>query len=96
MSPINLTTYEKAKREIKDLQNYITLIDNYKVNNLEQFIIKNYALTNSSSSVIKNFNKNNPGFPPISREYILKVIKGPPIDELHRILRKGYIKKYKK
>lgn len=96
MSLKNLTTYEKAKRDLTVLQNYITLIDNYKVNNVEQFIIKNYALTNSTSGVIKNYNNHYPNLPPISREYILQVIKGPPIDELHNIVRKGYIKKYKR
>lgn len=98
MSKITLMTYEKAKKEVQFLQNYIQLIENYKVTNLEQFIIKNYAITNSSSSVIKLFNSydHESSYCDLSREYIFEVIKSPPKDELHKILRNAYKRKYTK
>lgn len=98
MSYTNLITYEKAKKEVEKLQKYINLIDNYEVDSLEKFIIKNYALTNSSSGVIKKFNAANihMKYPPLSRDYVLGVIKKAPIDELHKIIGNGYRNKYKK
>lgn len=97
MNKINLITYQKAKNEIDKLQEYISLIENYEVNNLDQFIIKNYAITNSSSEVIKLYNCTyaNQDMPLLSREYIINLIKGPPLDDLHKIIRYSYKKKYR-
>lgn len=98
MNKFNLITYEKAKEEVQFLQEYITLIENYKVTNLEEFIIKYYAITNSSSSVIKIFNAHNFSmkYPGLSRNYIFEVINSSPMDDLHKIIRNGYINKYKR
>lgn len=97
MSYIDLITYKKAQEEILKLQKYVTLIDKYEVDSLNKFIIKSYAITNSSSGVIKQFNasKYKKEYQTISREYIFEVIKSSPVDDLHRIIRKGYKKKYK-
>lgn len=96
VSKLGLITYHKAKEEIELLEKYVDLIENYEIKNVEQFIIKNYAITNSSSKVIKEFHIYNSKliYPPLSREYILAVIKGPTLDELHQILKKAYYKKY--
>lgn len=98
MSKLTLMTYEKAKEEVRFLQNYIQLIENYEVTNLEEFIIKNYAITNSSSSIIKIFNSYNheSSCSNLSRQYIFEVIKSPPKDELHKILRNAYKRTYAK
>lgn len=98
MSKFNLITYEKAKEEMQHLQKYIHLIENYNITNIEGFIIKNYAITNSSSSVIKLFNSDRQELncPNLSRDFIFEVIKSPPKDELHKIIRSAYIKKYTK
>lgn len=98
MNHIKLRTYIKAKEEVDSLQCYINLIDDYEVNSLEEFIIKFYAISNSTSGVIKEFNKNKPmfGTSNLKRDYIITVIKSPPIDELHKIIRQGYIRRYGK
>lgn len=98
MTISNLITYQKAKENIISLQNYVDLIDKYEVNSVEQFIVKSYAISNSSSNVIKEYNilSSKLNYPPISREYILEVIKGPTIDELHKIVKKAYFKRYSK
>lgn len=51
-------------------------------------IIKEYAQTNSIIKVLGILNKRGTG---IERETIVEVIKSKPQDELHRIIRKGYM-----
>jgi|SRR5699024_9776509 len=96
MSYISLITYENAKKLRNKLEFYIKLIENYEVDSLEKFIIKNYALTNSSSEVIKRFNNSHKqyGVHTLTREQVLNVIKASPRDDLHKIVKSGYIKKY--
>ncbi|HBV23515.1 MAG TPA: hypothetical protein DEB42_07015 [Jeotgalicoccus sp.] len=98
MSNTKLRTYIKAKEERDYLQYYIELIDEYKIKNIETFIIKSYAMSNSTSGVLKDFNENKPIYDThiLTREYILTVIKGHPIDELHKIIRQSYMKRYRK
>jgi hypothetical protein len=87
-----LITVQKAKQEIKRLQEYVTLAESYEEDTLEKAIIKEYAITNNLSKVIEKVNER--GFTqndkPVDRAYVVSVVNGDPEDELHRIMRKGY------
>lgn len=48
-----LMTVERAKNEIKRLQEYVDLVESYEAESLENMIIKEYAYTNSIVGVIK-------------------------------------------
>lgn len=90
--------YEDAKKEKVMLEKYIYLVDNYNVNNINQWIIKQYALTNSISNVIKNarLEGNEKISHEITREKILEILNSKPIDELHSIIIKGYKRKIRR
>ncbi len=49
----NLITLRRAKEEIKRLQDYVDLAENYEANTLEKFIIKEYAFTNSIEEITR-------------------------------------------
>lgn len=83
-----LITIQKAKEEIQRLQTYIKLVATYNAETIEKVIIKEYALTNSINKVLEILIKRGIE---IEREDIVKVIKSNPKDELHRIIRKGYM-----
>ncbi|WP_066066109.1 hypothetical protein [Neobacillus soli] len=84
-----LITYKKAKEEAKRLQHYVSLVESYQTDTLDRMIIKDYALTNSMKKTAENFK-----FLGATKEYIAMVIKGnPKEDELHKILKSGYMRK---
>lgn len=94
-----LITYSKAIEELDDLKNYVSLIENFKINSLEDEIIYKYALYNSISKVISHINtdleKNNfiSDLSVITPDFIKKIILNKPSSELHFIIRKGYLLK---
>ncbi|MFG6117230.1 hypothetical protein ACGTN9_18920 [Halobacillus sp. MO56] len=93
----NLITVKRAKEDIKRLQNYIDLVESYKADTTEKWIIKEYAITNSINKVCDRAKEDNiilEGVP-LTRETITAVIKSKPIDRLHRTLQAGYKKKIK-
>lgn len=83
----NFITLEKAKIEIKKLQYYVDLVEAYQPNTLEEEIIKEYAMTSSIPQVSKKLS--------VSYEKVLEVISSKGKDELHKIVRSGYMKKTK-
>ncbi|SMQ75928.1 hypothetical protein SAMN05444673_2571 [Bacillus sp. OV166] len=80
-----LMTLERAKNEIIKLQNYVTLVESYPVDTVEQEIIKEYAITNSIGKVTEKLK--------IDREFVTNVIKSRGNDELHKLMRSGYMYK---
>lgn len=92
-----MMSYEKAKKEIKVLINYIELIDNFEINTIENLVIYEYAKHNSISKVIKEIRKNhyNIEFEQviITPKFITSVILGKPQNELHSIIKTHYLKK---
>lgn len=93
--PSKLMTYDRAKRELERLNRYISLVDAYPSNTLEQWIIKEYAMTNSLVEVARRANENGlriNGGVEIDRDYLVLVVDSKPKsdDELHKLLRNGY------
>ena len=92
-----LITVERAEKEIARLQEYVNLVESYKVDSLESWIIKEYAYTNSMLEVVKRAEaegKNKDGSP-IDKLYVSTVLNGRPNDKLHRLLLSGYKQKIK-
>ena len=75
----------KAKEEIIRLQRYVELAESYKADTLEKQIIKEYAYTYSIEKVAKNLN--------IDRKPVISTIRSKGVDELHKIVRSGYLLK---
>lgn len=80
-------TLEKAKTEIKRLQNFVNLVETYEPINVEQEIIKAYAITSSITEVSIRLN--------VSYEKVVDVITSRGKDELHKLVRTGYMNKTK-
>jgi hypothetical protein len=80
-------TLDKAKAEIKRLQDYVNLVEAYQPSNLEEEIVKEYATKSSIPEVSKKLN--------VSYEKVVEVIRSKGKDELHKIVRSGYMKKTK-
>ncbi|WP_430789134.1 hypothetical protein VBD025_02865 [Virgibacillus flavescens] len=95
--PHKLITPDKARKEIERLRNYIELVECYEVDTLEQWIIKKYAETNSIKKILEIADNESikKGGIALGREYVTSVIIGKTKDELHRIIRLGFIQKYK-
>lgn len=83
-----LITVQKAKEEIQRLQTYVDLVESYNTDTVEKFIIKEYAQTNSITKVLEKLKERGIV---IEKEVIVEAIKSQPKDELHRIIRKGYM-----
>lgn len=93
-----LITYDKAKSEIERLQAYVEMIEEYQINNLEDWVIYNYAITNSMKKVVEKVAGENVIIDgrPIESTDVSEILKSKPKTELHRILRLGYRQRIKK
>jgi hypothetical protein len=87
-----LVTVPRAEAEIRRLQQFITLVEEYQANTLEKWIIKEYAFTNSITEVVKRANAKGMV---LDQAYAKSVLKGKPSDELHKMLRSGYFARMK-
>jgi hypothetical protein len=88
---------EKANNEIKRLQHYIELIENYQTDTLDKFIVLSYAKTNSIDKTLELVMESRYSLEhkPIERDYIVKVLKQIGKDELHKLVRSAYMAKTK-
>lgn len=50
---MKLITPQKAKEQVKQLQEYIDLVESYQADTLEKWIVKEYAFTNSMIEVVR-------------------------------------------
>lgn len=87
-----LITFSRAKAEIRRLQQYVTMVEEYEANTLERWIIKEYAITNSITEVVKRANAKQIT---LDQAYAKSVLKGKPTDDLHKILKSGYLARIK-
>lgn len=90
-----LMTVSRAKEEVIRLQEYIDLAESYEVDSMEKLIIKEYAFTNSITEVIKALKSH--GFTlngkEIENKDIVDVLTSKGTDDLHRLIRSGYLLK---
>ncbi|WP_026858882.1 hypothetical protein [Jeotgalicoccus psychrophilus] len=84
--------YNDAKEEMNRIKNYIYLVENYKVDNVFNWIVKQYALTNSIAGVVRSARneEDHKIFEVVDREKVLSVLNSPAKDELHKIIIQGY------
>lgn len=87
-----LITVQQAKNKVKELQEYIDLVENYQADTLDKWIIKEYGYTNSFTEIVQRANVK--GFTvnknPINKEYVKSVIVGKASDPLHKKLKAAY------
>lgn len=91
------STVERAKEEIKILNDFVSLAENYEVYSLEQQIIKLYAFKGSirEVSTIINSERSNIGQPELDISFISNTIQSKAQDPLHRLVKANYLKKTK-
>ena len=85
-----LKTVEGAKKEIRELQRYVFLVENYKATTLEEKIIKEYAHLGSIAKVAASINQEL-AFGAIDSTYVSNVIKSKPKDDLHKLIKTYYL-----
>jgi hypothetical protein len=92
-----LITVRKAKEEVIRLREYIDLAESYETDSLEKLIIKEYAFTNSIAEIMRIFELRGilKDGKPVEKQYIVSVINGKAYDQLHRIMKSGYLSKTK-
>lgn len=88
-----LITVQRAKDEIKKLQKYITLAEDYEATTSEKLIIKEYAYTNSIAKVIEILNERGikKDDKPINKQDVVAVINSKASDDLHKSIKSGYL-----
>ncbi|MEK5070237.1 hypothetical protein [Sporosarcina sp. FSL K6-1508] len=91
----NLKTVEQAKKEIEKLQGFVVLVESFHPETLEEQIIKEYAYIGSVEKVANKVNElgySNDGRP-FEKEDITNIIKGKPTNDLHKLIKSGFLKK---
>ena len=53
---MKLITPQRAKEQVKQLQEYIDLVESYQADTLEKWIVKECAFTNSMIEVVRRAN----------------------------------------
>jgi len=91
-------SYSKELVQLEELKHYISLVDDFEIKDLDDWVVKNYALTNSISGVIKNSLVDELQFDAnlVTRQQIIKVLNDKPKNELHKIVHKGYKSKIRR
>jgi hypothetical protein len=83
---------EEAKQSIKELENYIQLIESYQANTFEQEALFLYVQLESVSKVSDEMNKK--GYKVGNRKVISKdvsdIIRSKPIDNIHVMAKKFF------
>lgn len=90
-----LIALPEAKLKVRELLDYIELVETYEADTLEKLIIKEYAYTNSMNQVLKVLEERciMMGERPIEKSDIVAVLKSKAKDPLHKIVRRGYFLK---
>ena len=87
-----LKTVDAARKEIKELQDFVFLVENYEVTTVEQKILKEYAYVGSIIKVVENINKEF-GPDTIDKTTVSNLLQSKPQDELHKRLKSNYLLK---
>lgn len=90
---MKILTVPAAKEEIRRLQNFVNIVEDYEANSVERWIIKEYAFTSSIKEVVSRANQKgifNKGLE-LNHEFVRDVIAAHPKDELHKLVRRNYL-----
>lgn len=87
-----LRTVEAAKKEIKELQAFVDLVETYKPSTLEENILKEYALLGSINKVVGKINDEHDR-EIIDGTFVTKLITSKSQNELHKCLKTNYLLK---
>ena len=87
-----IKTMESAKKAIKELEDFVFLVENYEVTTLEQRILKEYAYTGSIPKVVANINRELQ-MEMIDHTSVSNLLQSKSQDPLHRILKDNYLLK---
>lgn len=85
-------TLEQANKDLQEIQNYVTLIQDYRPQNFVQEVIKTYVIHGSiSKTAAILYNQGHP----IDQEKVSNIIKSTPAkdDLLHKKIKSLYLKK---
>lgn len=95
--PSRLITLDRAKAKVEELNHYIELVENYETDTIEKWIIKHYAITNSIKEMLEIAHAEGitHNGDQLQHEFVVNVIMGKKMDELHHVLKKGYKRKYR-
>ncbi|MER2079369.1 hypothetical protein [Psychrobacillus psychrotolerans] len=85
-------TLEQAKKDLQELQNYVSLIDEYQPKVFKQEVIKIYAIHGSTAKVAAIL--SNQGHH-IEQEEVSNIIKSTPTNDdlLHKKIKSLFLKK---
>ncbi|KAA0941644.1 hypothetical protein FQ087_21055 [Sporosarcina sp. ANT_H38] len=92
----NLKTVDQARKEIKILQGFINLVESIQPQTLEEQIIKEYAYIGSVEKVaikVSELGYLKSDGQPFEKEDISNIIKGKPTNDLHKLIKTGFLKK---
>lgn len=92
-----LITVDKAREEIKWLQNYIQLVENYDTNTIEKRILKEYAHIGNSQKVATKLNCEGLSINKrdILPQDVTAIIRSKAADDLHKIIKRGFQYKFR-
>ena len=73
---MKLITPQRAKEEVKRLQEYIDLVESYQADTLEKWIVKEYAFTNSMIEVVRRANHRGLTYngSPIDQKFVVPLL----------------------
>lgn len=89
---------EQARNQIKELENFINMVENYEAHTFEKEAIKLYVLMENVNEVAAEL--NDKGYRVGNRKVIGKdvsdIIRTKPIDEMHELAKKMFGKNRKR
>lgn len=93
---------QQAKELVKEYNDFIELVSNYKVISLETAVVYEYALDNNVSKVASKLNEKGyraqgvKGSRKLSSNDVSEILRGEVIDELHAIINNMFEKNKRK
>ena len=83
---------QSLKAEIKRIEDFVELAENYQADTFEKKVIKEYAYIGSVTNVAKKMNDLGHRIDgrKLDSNDISAIIKSKPIDDLHRIVRDSF------
>lgn len=92
-----MLSVDQVKKRMEELQRFVDLAESYKPETIEQRVIKEYAYYPSRRIVAENLNSIGLLYNGRSLEVkdVADIIKSKTIDDLHRLVKAGFMNKTK-